>query len=58
MEIEITTEDLEEIERRYSDLAAWLANKFASPVAALFILQTIMDAVNQARATMNEKEED
>mgnify|MGYP007115181766 FL=1 len=58
MEIEITTKDLEEIERRYSDLAAWLANNFTSPVAALFVLQSVMDAINEARTTMSEEEED
>lgn len=58
MEIEITTEDLEEIERRYSDLAAWLANNFTSPVAALFVLQSVMDVINEACATMDGKEED
>ena len=58
MEIEITTEDLEEIERRYSDLATWLANNFTSPVVALFVLQSVMDAVNEACDTMSEEEED
>lgn len=58
MEIEITTEDLEEIERRYSDLAAWLTNNFMSPVAALFVLQSVMNAINEACAVMSEEEED
>lgn len=58
MEVEIINEDLDEIERNYDALGSWLANKFASPVAALFVLQTIIDAVDQARATINEEEED
>lgn len=58
MEVEITIEDLEEIERRYSDLAGWLANKFVSPIAALFILQSVMDAVSEARVIISKEEED
>lgn len=54
MEVEITAEILEEIESRYSNLAAWLIDNFTSSVAAMFILQSVMDAVSEARAAINE----
>ncbi len=57
MEIEITTEDLEEIESRYSDLGAWLMSTFVSGAAPFFILQSVMDAVSEARAAMNEEKD-
>ena len=56
MELEITTKDLEEIESRYSDLGAWLMGTFTSGAAPLFILQSVMDAVDRARAAMSGEE--
>lgn len=58
MEIEIINEDLDEIERNYDALASWLVNKFVSPMAVLFVLQTIKDAVDKVRVAISEEEED
>lgn len=53
MEIEITTEDLDEIEENYSELGAWLMDTFTSGVSPFFILQSVMDAVDKARIAMS-----
>lgn len=58
MEIEIMHEDLDEIESRYDALASWLTRTFASPISVMFVLQSVMDAVDQARATLAEDNED
>ena len=56
MEIELTEKDLKEIENKYWDLTAWLTSNFASFSACAFILQTIMDAVDEAKKEMKNNE--
>ena len=54
MEFEITMEDLVEIERNYNKLVNWMGNNFSSFTAEAFILQTLMNAVNEAKEQLNE----
>lgn len=53
--IGIDIEDLKEIEKNYDGLVAWLSSHLSSFPACAFILQTIMDAVDNAKEQlMNE----
>lgn len=47
MEIEISMEDIHEIEDKMEDLTGWLVSNFTSPVACLIVLQGVQDKVKE-----------
>lgn len=54
MKIELDMQDLNEIKRNYEGIAGYLTSHFSSFAACGFILQTIMDAVDNAEAQLND----
>ena len=54
MNMELDINDLNEIERNYDGLAGWLTNHFASFSACAFVLQTVMNAVDEAKEQLND----
>ena len=54
MEINIDMNDLKEIENNYEKLSKFLFNNFSSFSACAFVLQSIMDAVNDGKAQLEE----
>ena len=49
MEFDLTMKDLIEIEKNYDKLVSWMGKNFSSFTAEAFILQTLMNAVNEAK---------
>ena len=54
MKIELDMQDLNEIKRNYDGIVGYLTNHLSSFTACAFILQTIMDAVDNAEAQLND----
>lgn len=54
MEVNININDLKEIENNYDNLSQFLLNNFCSFSACTFVLQSIMNAVNDAKAQLEE----
>lgn len=54
MEIELDFKDLQEIRRNYEGIAGYLTSHLSSFQACGFVLQTIMDAVDEAEARMHD----
>lgn len=53
MEIELDMQDLNEIKRNYEGIANYLTSHLSSFSACGFVLQTIMNAVDNAEAQIN-----
>lgn len=56
-EININEDDLREIEEHYDDITKFLLDNFISFSAAVFSMQSIIDAVNKAKIEMEEDNE-
>lgn len=54
MEIDIDMNDLKEIEDNYEKLSKFLLNNFSSFSACALILQSVMSAVDDAKAQLKE----
>lgn len=54
MEIELDFNDLQEIRRNYDGIAGYLTSHLSSFQACGFVLQTIIDAVDNAEARMHD----
>jgi uncharacterized protein YutD len=55
MEIQIDKQDIQEIENNYEKISKFLVNNFCSFPACYFILQSIENAVNDAKEQMNKE---
>lgn len=53
MEMELTLQDIKEIERNYDGLTKWLTGHYSSFSACAFVLNTVMKAVNEAKEQLN-----
>ena len=56
--VSIDKQDLKEIESNYEKLAGFLTSNFVSFPACAFVLQSIIDAVDEAKEQLEEKEKE
>ena len=54
MYIEITKETLDEIDSKMDKLSAWCMNNFVNFESAYFVVQTIVNALDEVRKTLKE----
>lgn len=56
LSISVDKQDLKEIESKYEKLAGFLTSNLTSWPACAFVLQSIMNAVNEAKEQLGENE--
>ena len=56
LSISVDAQDLEEIESKYEKLAGFLTSNLTSWPACAFVLQSVMDAVKNAKKSLGENE--